>query len=197
MEKKQHKEPITTPFSADWEDSTRGIVARALPRTNDEPTAESRHTVLSLPARAAHTHTLTQVLSTICIRADIAQVRNTTRELPRSAQGKLAHRRCKKAQTNKQTSHSLRSVWLASNDQGDICNPTDQARRQEPKKFFLLSFFFAGLAIRALAGAKRERQSRAEFFRQAAGSEDPWFRGLRFCSRRTDQRPWRGIRRRW
>jgi hypothetical protein len=48
------------------------------------------------------------------------------------------------AKRRKQTSRQVTLsglVWLASNDQGDICNPTDQARRQEPKKFFLLQFF--------------------------------------------------------
>lgn len=73
--------------------------------------------------------------------------------------------RCKKAQKTSRQATLSGPAWLASNDQGKFCNQTDQARRQEPKIFLFFSFFFfAGLAFRALAGAKRERQSRAEIF---------------------------------
>lgn len=161
--------------------------------TDDKPTTASRHPFVLLPARVAHSYTH----STICIRANTVQVRNTD---PRNAQGKT--RAVQKGAKNNQTSHALWSGVFQTARAKSAFRRIRQGDKNQLFFFFpsfLQVFFFflpVWLAGRLPAQNASARAGQNFLFpapRQAAGIEDPWFRGLRFCSRRTDQRPWRGF----
>lgn len=189
MEKKKHKEPITTPFSAAWEDSTRGLLRGCfhVTTTSQLPNSDTQSCCCQQKQHTlTHSHKCQYYLytSTHCSSPEYG---------PRSAQGKPAHRDLpvQKGAKNKQTSHTLRSGLACFQRPGQILQSDGSGKATRTENFLVLQFFFFFCRF-GFPGACR-RKTRApeqgrDFFRQAAGSEDPCFRGLRFCSRRTDQR---------
>lgn len=134
--KKKHKEPITTPFSAASEDSTRGVLRGCFhtPTTSQLPSPDTQSCCCQ---HEQHTLTHSHKCSVLfAYEHTPSQGRNTDREALRVNQRIVNSTAKRRKKRNEKTSHNLRSGLACLN----VCNLTDQARRQKTKKFLFFSF---------------------------------------------------------